>query len=83
MISVTSSTTPGIVENSCSTPSILIEVIAYPSKEESNTLRRAFPTVIPYPGSKGRNSNCPNLESDSTKITLSGLMKFKIVILLV
>ena len=44
MISVTSSTTPEIVENSWSTPSILTEVIANPSSEESKTLLKAFPT---------------------------------------
>ncbi len=47
MISVTSSTTPGITENSCSTPSMRTEVMAKPSKEESNTLLNAFPTVNP------------------------------------
>ncbi len=57
IISVTSSTTPGIVENSCSTPSILIDVIAYPSREDNNTLLKALPIVRPNPGSKGLNSN--------------------------
>ena len=33
IISVTSSTTPAMVENSWSTPSILIEVIAKPSRD--------------------------------------------------
>ena len=47
MISVTSSTTPLMVENSCSTPSIRTEEMANPSKEESKTLRRALPTVKP------------------------------------
>ena len=46
-ISVTSSTTPEIVENSWSTPSILTEVIANPSKAESITLLSALPTVNP------------------------------------
>ena len=57
MISVTSSITPGIVENSCSTPSILIDEIAYPYREESNTLLKALPIVSPKPGSNGLNSN--------------------------
>ena len=57
MISVTSSTTPEMVENSWSTPSIRNEVIAKPSNEESNTRLSALPMVKPYPGSKGRNSN--------------------------
>ena len=52
MISVTSSITPGIVENSCSTPSILIDEIANPSREESKTLLNAFPIVKPKPAPK-------------------------------
>ena len=36
--SVTLSLTPGIVENSCDIPSILIVSIAYPGSEESNIL---------------------------------------------
>ncbi|MNS62695.1 hypothetical protein D3C72_957650 [compost metagenome] len=43
----TSSTTFGIVENSCSTPSILTLVIAHPTKEESNILLNEFPIVTP------------------------------------
>ena len=60
MISVTSSTTPEMVENSCSTFPFLTEVIAKPSKDDNNTRLNAFPTVNPYPGSKGRNSNLPS-----------------------
>ena len=45
MISVTSSTIPSIVENSCSTPSIRTEEIANPSNDERSTLLRAFPTL--------------------------------------
>jgi hypothetical protein len=37
MMSVASSTTPGIGENSCSTPSIFTAVIAAPSIDESST----------------------------------------------
>ena len=47
IISVTSSTTPAIVENSWSTPSIFTEVIANPSREDNKTLLRALPTVKP------------------------------------
>ena len=43
-ISVTSSTIPGIVENSWSTPSIFTEVIAKPSSDDNNTLLSALPT---------------------------------------
>ena len=47
IISVTSSFTPGIVENSCNTPSIFIEFTATPGKDYNNILLRAFPIVIP------------------------------------
>ena len=53
----TSSTTFGIVENSCKTPSILILVIAVPGKEESNILLKEFPIVTPYPRSNGSQTN--------------------------
>ena len=47
IISVTSSFTPGIVENSCNTPSIFIEFTATPGKDDNYILLRAFPIVIP------------------------------------
>ena len=72
IISVTSSTTPLIVENSCYTFSHLIEVIANPSKEDNKTRLSALPTVSPYPGSKGLNSNLPSNSEESIIITLSG-----------
>ena len=53
MMSVTSSTTPGSDENSCSTPSILTAVIAAPSIDERSTRRSALPIVVPNPRSKG------------------------------
>ena len=53
----TSSTTFGIVENSCKTPSILILVIAVPGKEESNILLNELPIVTPYPRSNGSQTN--------------------------
>ena len=81
MISVTSSITPLIVENSCSTPSILMDVIANPSREERSILLSAFPMVIPKPGSSGRNSNTPRRSSDSSMITLSGFWNGKIAII--
>jgi hypothetical protein len=52
-ISVTSSTTPGMVENSWRTPSIRTAVMAAPVIEERRIRRRALPTVIPYPRSNG------------------------------
>ena len=81
IISVTSSTIPLIVENSCSTPSTRNDVIANPSREDNNTLLKAFPTVKPKPYSKGLNSNLPEKSVDSIIITLSGFWKFKIAIL--
>jgi hypothetical protein len=48
-----SSTTPGIEENSCKTPSILTAVIAAPSMEESKARRRLLPMVVPKPRSNG------------------------------
>ncbi|GJE70181.1 hypothetical protein CHKEEEPN_1715 [Methylorubrum podarium] len=52
-MSVTSSRTPGIDENSCSTPSICTEVTAAPWSEESSTRRRELPSVVPKPRSSG------------------------------
>ena len=45
MMSVTSSVTPGTVENSCSTPSIRMLVTAAPGIEESRVRRIEFPIV--------------------------------------
>ena len=47
IISGTSSTTFGIVENSCKAPSILTLVIAHPGSDESNILLKEFPIVTP------------------------------------
>src|SRR5262249_54344862 len=52
-MSVTSSRTPASDENSCSTPSILIEVTAAPWSELSSTRRSELPRVMPKPRSKG------------------------------
>src|ERR1700722_13576715 len=59
MMSVTSSTTPGMVEISCSTPWILTRVTALPSKLESSRRRRLLPTVMPKPRSNGSAMNLP------------------------
>ena len=59
MMSVTSSCTPGIEENSCSTPSMLIAVIAAPSMEDSRQRRRALPIVVANPRSNGWAVNRP------------------------
>ena len=45
MMSVTSSVTFGIVENSCSTPSIRTDEIAAPGIDDSSVRRSEFPTV--------------------------------------
>ncbi len=45
--SVVSSTTPGIVENSWSTPSTVTKVMAAPGMEANRTRRRALPRVVP------------------------------------
>ena len=45
MISVTSSLTPGIVENSCSTPSMRMLVTAAPGMLESSVRRMELPSV--------------------------------------
>jgi hypothetical protein len=46
-ISVTSSFTPGMVENSCCTPAIFMLVTAVPGREDRRTLRRELPSVVP------------------------------------
>src|SRR6202011_3843272 len=59
MMSVASSTTPGIGLNSCSTPSMRTAVMAAPSMELSSTRRRLLPTVVPNPRWKGCAVNMP------------------------
>ncbi len=53
MMSETSSTTPEIDENSWSTPSMWMAVMAAPSIEDSSARRRALPTVVAKPRSNG------------------------------
>ena len=45
MMSVTSSVTFGMVENSCSTPSILTDEMAAPGIDDSSVRRSALPSV--------------------------------------
>ncbi len=52
-MSVTSSRTPGIDENSCTTPSICTDVIAAPCSDDNSTRRSALPSVKPKPRSSG------------------------------
>src|SRR4051812_45081660 len=56
-MSVTSSRTPARLLNSCSTPSILIEVTAAPWSEDRSTRRSELPSVIPNPRSSGSATN--------------------------
>jgi hypothetical protein len=63
---VTSSFSPGIVENSWATPSIRTLVIAAPPSEESSTRRRLFPNVYPKPLSSGSIVKVPLLSSASS-----------------
>src|SRR5258706_4669107 len=58
-ISVTSSITPGSVENSCSTPSMRTDVIAAPCSDDSSTRRSPLPSVVPKPRSSGSSVNLP------------------------
>jgi len=52
-MSVTSSRTCSMVENSCQTLSIRMREMATPSSERSRMRRRALPSVVPYPCSSG------------------------------
>jgi hypothetical protein len=52
-MSVTSSRTPGIDENSCKTPSIRTEVIAAPCSDDKRMRRSELPRVRPKPRSSG------------------------------
>src|SRR6202035_4541334 len=52
-MSVTSSRTPAIEENSCSTPSICTDCTAAPCSDDSRMRRSALPKVWPKPRSSG------------------------------
>src|SRR5580704_6102922 len=52
-MSVTSSRTPAIEENSCSTPSMCTDCTAAPCSEDSRMRRSALPSVWPKPRSSG------------------------------
>src|SRR5215510_874497 len=76
-MSVTSSRTPGIDENSCSTPSICTDVMAAPCSDDSNTRRSALPSVRPKPRSSGSATTVANRAGSRPETTLSlvGLMR--------
>src|SRR5215216_6459770 len=74
MMSTTSSLTPGTVENSWLTPSILTFVTAAPSSPESNTLLKELPKVCPRPRGNGSATNLPRLSSSSSTLKRGGAM---------
>ena len=51
--SVMSSRTPETVENSCSTPSIRVKMVAAPWRLDRSTRRSELPSVVPNPFSSG------------------------------
>ena len=56
-MSVTSSSTPGIVLNSCCTPCSFTLLTAEPSRLDSRMRRRELPIVCPKPRSNGSTWN--------------------------
>src|SRR3954469_4204633 len=56
-MSVTSSRTPAIEENSCSTPSMCTDCTAAPCSEDNRMRRSALPSVWPKPRSSGSATN--------------------------
>ena len=68
-----SSTMPGIEENSCWTPWILILVMALPSRLESRIRRRLLPTVWPKPRSKGSTWNSPKVSVKVSRLQMTRL----------
>ncbi len=71
--SVMSSTMPGIEENSCCTPWILILVMALPSRLESRIRRRLLPTVWPKPRSNGSTWNSPKVSVKVSRLQMTRL----------
>ena len=68
MMSVTSSRTPGTDVNSCATPSILTDVTAAPSRDDSSTRRKLLPNVYPKPRSSGSTTNVPSVSPMSSDV---------------
>src|SRR3954453_22453638 len=79
-MSVTSSVTPLIVENSCATPSIRTEVTAAPASDASSTRRSELPKVYPKPRSSGSTTNWPRLSSTDSAV-IRGIWKSSIRVL--
>ena len=73
-MSVTSSLTPAIVENSCATPSMRTLVTAEPDSEDSSTRRSELPNVYPKPRSRGSMVNVPRFCS-ADSLVIRGIWK--------
>src|SRR5271165_2115135 len=75
-MSVTSSRTPGIELNSCSTPSICTAVTAAPCSDDSRMRRMALPSVMPKPRSSGSATMVATFDGSAPGSTssLSGLI---------
>src|SRR5215510_553534 len=70
-ISVTSSRTPAIDENSCSTPSMCTDCTAAPCSEDNRIRRSALPSVTPKPRSSGSATAVATLEASLPTATWS------------
>src|SRR6185369_3404460 len=75
-MSVTSSRTPVSELNSCSTPSILIEVIAAPWSDDKRTRRSELPKVMPKPRSSGSATNAARRRTSPPDCFFSRLLGF-------
>src|SRR3954469_17300681 len=70
-MSVTSSRTPAIEENSCSTPSMCTDCTAAPCSDDSRMRRSALPSVWPKPRSSGSATTVANRVASVPGVTCS------------
>src|SRR5262245_13927493 len=70
-MSVTSSRTPAIEENSCNTPSMCTDCTAAPCSEESRIRRSALPSVWPKPRSSGSATSVAKRVASEPGVTCS------------
>src|SRR6185436_13453 len=70
-MSVTSSRTPAIEENSCSTPSMCTDCTAAPCSDDSRMRRSALPSVWPKPRSSGSATTVANRVASEPGVTCS------------
>src|SRR6478735_446675 len=70
-MSVTSSRTPAIEENSCSTPSMCTDCTAAPCSDDSRMRRSALPSVWPKPRSSGSATTVANRVPSVPGVTCS------------